>query len=97
MDSSEERSAVSTLTRYTVGDLVYTSDDKTMGLIKEIKQDGFVNEYKIDFHLVKCGIPVPAAWRSEWWKETSIQARVISKKWIVQRRMTSNISESSIK
>lgn len=85
MDTPETKT-VSSLTRYAIGDLIHSTDGKQMGLIKDIKQDGIINEYKIEFYPVKCGIAVPHAWKTEWWKETSIHARIIIKKWSVQKR-----------
>jgi len=93
MDSPEEtiNPITTSLTRYTVGDLIHSSDGKTMGLIREIKKDGFINEYKIDFYPVQYGLAVPHAWKTEWWKETSIQARLISHKWSMQKCGTNKI------
>lgn len=88
LETSEEKVTPKLTPPYNVGDLVYSSDKALVGFIIDFVP-GFTNKYKIDFKACNAyNTALADLWKGLWWKETAIRARVLSKKWIVQKKGT---------
>lgn len=74
---------------FNIGDLLYSYDEKTIGIIYDIIQDKHSTRYKIDFLLYK-GNKNEKTFNNEEWNESYIHARIISGGFSLQRKKLIN-------